>query len=342
MQITALHNSKQNYPDKIPVKGHSCSCERGSLDTLVQIRKSNSEPLETLRKRANAKAMNYPILGALMDLKSELYDHYRKATSCCDKIDQSDGKLTSRYCNSRACMVCNRIRTAKLLNAYSPLFKHLKNPYFLTLTKPTVVADKLRDGIGETVKQFSKINDVLRKRGIKIDCLRKLECTYSKGRFHAHLHLIVEGKEIAEMILAEWMKRNPTSSSQGQCLKKANKETLSELFKYVAKPPIKKDGTLNAWALDRILCAMYRKRTLQPYGLFRSKPVTEDVTPEDATLIVEDQDYDLYVWHQPTLDWISTETGLTLSGHQPTEKLLQFLTLNKSTHEKGIYSEHPT
>ena len=272
--------------------------------------------------------MNYAVLGSLMDLRSELYEHYKRASFCCNQIKKKDGKLVSLYCNSRACLVCNRIRTGKLLNEYAPLFKRLKDPYFVTLTKPTVEAVYLRDGIGETVKQFSRINDVLRKRGFKIDALRKIEVTYTKGKFHAHLHLIVDNELIALMLLKEWMKRNPDSDRKGQSVKKANKESLAELFKYVSKPPIKKDGTLNAWALDRILCAMYRKKSLQAYGLFRSKPVSEDVTPEDATLLVEDQGHDLYVWDQSAFDWLSVRDKVPLSGHKPREKLIQFLKQN--------------
>jgi hypothetical protein len=338
MQINALKSCKQTYTHEFPVKssnGCKCTHHKGNrLDTLVYSRKSSKDPLETLRKRARAKAMNFNVLGALMDLRSDLYNHYKKATTCCNYVSKSNGKLTSRYCNSRACLVCNRIRTGKLFNQYKPLFDKLEKPYFLTLTKPTVKADDLKDGISDTIKEFSRISDVLRKRGIRLHALRKLECTYTKGRFHAHLHVIVDGLEVARMIMDEWLKRNPSSSMKGQNIKKANKKTLSELFKYVAKPPIENDGTLNAWALDRILCAMYRKKTLQPYGALREKRISEDVTPEDATLEANDLKNDLYVWHQDSYDWISIDTGEVLSHYKPTEKDLSFI------HKTQLYELH--
>ena len=338
MQINALKSCKQTYIHEFPVKslnGCKCTHHKGnSLDTLAHSRKSSQKSKQTLQKRARAKAMNFNVLGALMDLRSDLYEHYKKATTCCNYVSKSNGKLTSRYCNSRACLVCNRIRTGKLLNQYKPLFDKLEKPYFLTLTKPTVKADDLKDGISDTIKEFSRISDVLRKRGIRLHALRKLECTYTKGRFHAHLHLIVDGLEVARMIMDEWLKRNPTSKRCAQHFRKADKNTLPELFKYVCKPPANEDGTLNAWAFDQILRSLYRKKTLQPYGAFREKRISEDVMPEDATLEANDLETDLYVWHQDSYDWISIDTGEVLSHYKPTEKDLSFI------HKTQLYELH--
>ena len=53
--------------------------------------------------------------------------------------------------------MCSSIRIATLINGYSPQLLELKEPYFVTLTAPTVLADELPQRIKHFGDIFRKI-----------------------------------------------------------------------------------------------------------------------------------------------------------------------------------------
>jgi hypothetical protein len=140
-----------------------------SLDTLAQpdTKFSNKEILTDgrLQKRANKKQFTQRITAELLKLKSPLHKQYQRAFYCCNGLKQ-EGKTitpTNDYCNSRTCMVCNSIRTAKLINGYGEYLQAEKQ-YFCTLTIVNVKKDALRSSIEAMTKHFGLILKLLRQK----------------------------------------------------------------------------------------------------------------------------------------------------------------------------------
>jgi len=188
--------------------------------------------------------------------------------------------MRSKYCNQRWCLVCNRIRTAKLMHGYLPSIDVMKDPQFVTLTRPNVKGSYLRATFGTMQSTFAQCKDALRKQGITLVGIRKVETTYNAIRddFHPHFHFIIDGKKEAEALKNEWLKRNPKALQYLQDVKPCTDPI--ELFKYFTKL-LTKDGQFIPEAMDKTFRAMKGKRVFQPFGGIKKQ--SEDVETEEAT-----------------------------------------------------------
>ncbi len=300
-----------------------------SLDTLAQLRKSNNaDSILKLQKRAKSKYLTHSLTVKLLQLDSPLKRSYWNTYYCATAISQIGTVFTSKYCKNRFCLVCNRIRTAELINVYLEPLKALKEPYFVTLTKPTVSGDDLKNTIKTDIKNFRKILDRIRKRGIKINGIRKLECTVRPlDKFHPHFHLIVETKQHAELIRTEWLKQYPTAEIQCNHIRECDDKSIIELMKYFTKLlPSKQneDKIIYAFKLDTIFQSMLGQRVYQPFGNIRKvKEDIKDIISEDLTDM--NTKNAMYVWHQKIHDWYDLETAEILSHYIPNAKDKSFI-----------------
>jgi hypothetical protein len=201
----------------------------------------------------------------------------------------SDGMVQANYCKNRLCLVCNSIRTAELMNKYEPVFEAWKNDmYLVTLTVVNCTKDNLHSTVNEMFDIFTKVKNKLRKRYKKAEIpkfegVRKFECTSNrKDDFHPHFHLIVKGKKAAKDLLSEWVKvanksniltrnkDNETCNRAGQDIRKADKNSQKELFKYFTKIISSSDDSKNVYLdrLDAIFRVMRGRRVFQNFGFF--------------------------------------------------------------------------
>jgi len=300
-----------------------------SLDTLAQPDTNFFDKGflidKTLQKRANRKQYTQKITAELLQLKSPLHKQYQRAYYCCNGLKQ-EGKTittTNEYCNSRTCMVCNSIRTAKLINGYGEHLQ-LEKQYFCTLTIVNVSKDELRKTIEIMIKQFGLILKQLRqKKGLHPDGIRRLEITYNKqnNTYHPHFHFLINCEASANFIQTQWLKRWPTAKDVAQDIREANEETLHEIFKYSTKFAVKLEENeqtnyeIHVSSLDTIFCAMNGKRTVQPFGKYVKKKISEDISKEDVKETeynVELKPYAHYEWKE--YDWFDIKTGEALSN----------------------------
>ena len=269
------------------------------LDTLAQLRKPCkdgccSASQISFQKRSRSKAMTEAMLFPLIDLESPLSKSYWQ-TYWCNKVILQDGVTTkSKYCNQRWCMVCNRIRTARLINGYADQLKGLNNPYFVTLTTRNVPAEDLLETLNQMAKDLTRCKDTLRKQGIKLIGIRKIEVTYNEERddYHPHYHLIIDGCSQSFKLVSEWLTKHPkTATIKGQDLRYADVGAPVELFKYFTKM-LSKSGHFHAKPMDVIFQAMKGKRVFQPFGGIRR--CSEDVEVE----------------REKTIDWKQPQTEI--------------------------------
>jgi len=298
------------------------------LDTLAQVPPNS---LKGLQKRARSKWYTTAIVSRLKYLEeTTLRKYYSHAWNCNHKLYQDGKKLTSRYCNTRVCHICTRIRTAKLMNGYVDQLMKLDDVEFVTLTIPNCKGKDLDLIVDRILKQIVLIIRNLReKKGIKISGIRKLEITYnvSTDTFHPHLHLLVD-KNSGNLIVDQWLKRMPTAKKEGwdykkkcmvslQVVQKADKGALSEIFKYTTKIIVSKKGQMNVYIkpLNTILECLYKRRCFQPFGIV--KMVSEDVDELDGKVYedLEDTEGGIVEWIWKDCDWVNEKK--TLTGYVP-------------------------
>jgi len=263
------------------------------LDTLAQPRKKEEvNPLkaplpkaytakqQTLQKRARSKAISNAVIFKLTPLQSPLNKSYWSTFHCSNTILQDGERLTSRYCNQRWCLVCNRMRTAKLMKGYLPSIDEMKDPQFVTLTRPNVKGGYLRSTFGSMQSKFTQCRDTLRKQGITLVGIRKVETTYNQERndFHPHFHCIIDGKKESELLKEQWLIKHPKALHYLQKVKPCTDPI--ELFKYFTKLTTK-DGQFLPVPMDIAFRAMKGKRVFQPFGGIKKE--SEEVEVKEST-----------------------------------------------------------
>lgn len=319
------------------------------LDTLAQHRNSPSpgggrgvreDPAEIQARhvrRARSKAMAEPLFTALAELRSSLEQSYRNSIYCAGAFEQVEDKLTTKYCKNRWCPVCNRIRMAQQIEAYRPIIEAWPGAQFVTLTCRTVPGDELAGAYQARLDAFKRIKDSMRKAGVVLVCLRKIECTYNveDDRYHLHIHAIVQTEEQALRLVAGWLKQFPGEASpRAQDVRPCDEGSLVELLKYSTKLVVKgKDAAgryVPAFALDVIFRALHKKRLVQPVGFKVPKKVLDldagDFEVEGGIpALTRLGESVLWEWERELHDWIDKATGEALSGYQPTEDELRLI-----------------
>ena len=323
----------QKYANLEKPRAKKIVIESAPLDTLAQLRNCNPT---NLQKRAKNKALTSSFIVGLINLDSPLKKTYWNTYHCSSEIAQKDNFLSAKYCKNRACLVCNRIRTANYIIGYKAQLDSLTDPYFLTLTKPTIQGNELEPTIQGMTKTIRKIFDRLRKQKVKPNGIRKLECTYRpKGYFHPHFHLVVETKHHAELIRNEWLKEYPNAKLSANDIRPCTDNYVIELMKYFTKllPNKKsKDQHINFKALDIIFQSMANKRVYQPFGKIRKLKENElSSTEYDITIPAK---LTKHVWKQGLFDWVDIQTAEILSYYQPTDKDRELIKLLKN--EKNV------
>jgi len=320
---TNFENSKKKSSKKIDEK-------KPLLDKLAQLWTNtiSNDAINTrqnLARRAKAKYFTQAYTKQLAQLKSTLQKSYNNTIyGCAHVLFQEGKKITSHYCNNRWCIVCNRIRTAKLIIAYKDPIAKLKELHLLTLTIRNVEADILEYKIENMQKTISTIINTINKRkkraGEKniLRGIRKLECTFNETEktFHPHFHILVEGYQNAVDIKNEWLKHYKDEALHYlQDIRKADKDSLIEIFKYYTK--IAKNKAIYIEALDVIFRAMRGKRVYQSFGI--KKSVNEDIDTIQSQ-IIHDLEEAEKTWEWVESDWVD-KSGELLTNYKPSEKM---------------------
>ena len=295
------------------------------LDKLAQ---PPTKGRENLLKRARSKWFTYHIVKNLQLIDSPLQKYYEHCENCCKIITQRGDKFTSKYCNTRPCNICNRIRTGKLINGYLRQIDNFSHIDLVTLTIPNCRGSELRGVIENMIKQMGNIIRVLaERRGIRVNGIRKIETTFNHiwDTYHPHLHLLVD--KASTEIVDEWLKRFPDANRKAQDITEADQNSLKEMFKYTTKIAVgKRYDNLSkshkvevyTHALDTIFRAMHGKRAFQPFG--KIKKVSEEVNEELTAQSYEDMpQYDFVEWIWNDCDWKSPVLKQTLTGYVPPE-----------------------
>lgn len=233
---------------------------------------------------------------------------------CRRVILQEGNKLKSSLCRRRWCQTCSRIKTAELLHAYKQPLLDLGTLYFVTLTAPTVCERELKSVIKKRIKAFQRIKDNMRKNyGMKINGMRKLEVTHTNGKYHPHFHLIIEGKQEAELLLQLWLAQFPSANKHAQnitAIQTANEKSFIELFKYASKDAVKDKSSAHASHI--IYMALYTIRTVQTFGKLRKIKEPIEAKEDVALIDYRQTTSDIWVYEDSCIDYVNASNELLI------------------------------
>ncbi len=293
-------------------------------------------PQKIIDKRAKRKGFSAVLAKKMIQYGEEndspMLKTYYNALSCCDTLIQEDGKLVTQHCKSRICVVCGAIRTAKAIDMYLPEIKKW-DPYLVTLTIPNVKEDVLSETLDEMLDNYRNAQRSIKRR-LPFKGIRKLEVTYNPkfNDYHGHFHSIVDGLAQAQMLREEWMIRNPNAKAIAQDVRRCDKKTLKEVFKYSMKilssdEDESSDLQLYPHAVDVIVRALHRRRTYQSFGFRLPKKFDEDDFDGQAIQAPDGNVETVAVWNwiQDVHNWVNKETGELLSNYKPSKRRLKFL-----------------
>jgi hypothetical protein len=141
-------------------------------------------------KKAKNKARNYPLVKGLITLETERKQMYLNCLCCNSIINVSENLTSSRYCKTRLCISCSKIRAAIRAKHYSPYVSHFTQ--FTTLTFPNVTIEKLAQALIDINKFFTKFTDNYRKQyKIYFQGMLNIEITINtvQKTVHPHVHI---------------------------------------------------------------------------------------------------------------------------------------------------------
>lgn len=305
------------------------------LDTLAQLdQRPGTDDKRKLLNRARAKHLTFPLAIALAELRSPLEKSYRNAVYCAAYLEQDEyGKIRGLYCQTRWCLVCNRVRLARAINRYYGPISEWQDRQFVTLTLPNVQARELADTIAATLQDAANIGRAIRQTDrLTFRSLRKIECTYNPERddYHPHLHFVVEGKDSTHALVRRWLARHADATAPAQDIRPCDDGSLLELFKYFTKIIVKRpDGSGSRMvapveALDVIFLAMRGRRVYQSVGFKVAVDPTNDESGEigadgDTAAVKRLGERVQWEWIQQLHDWVDLSSGEMLTGYEPTD-----------------------
>lgn len=330
-------------------------------NTIVSGVGTNVSDDNKLRNKAKRKIITNRTLLSLIDIAKEKGDsdrvgQYWRTYNCHSKLIRYGSIVYGNYCKNKCCTVCSAIRKAEIINKYKPILANWKDVYFVTLTVKACKEDKLNKLVNASYRAMNLMLNRLKKRhqrnkGIKVMGIKSFECNFNpkKKSYNPHFHLLVPSKEVAMLLINEWLltwkskdgrKKFFYASRKGQDMRplKNLESALIETIKYGAKifidPDMKKDKKqstnpmIYAYALDNIYAAMKGKRLFDRFG-FNLPP--QPVKESQIKTIVNPE---LWKYSTNDADWINKETGECLTGYAIPPELDYLLSecINKSNH----------
>lgn len=286
------------------------------------------------RKKHFSQHLAYGLYFASQPNESPLSKRYLSTVYCSTDLVPETGadgtlRLSSKRCRGRWCPVCQSILIAKMIQGYSAQLKALEEPYFVTLTAPTVSLSELPEQIAAFQKRW---HDITRQRywmKTKPKGIRKAECTIRpNGMYHYHWHIIIDGKASAEWLREQWLRRCQGADSHAQDIRPVNAGGYLEVFKYFTKLIAQDKSTgkrfIDFKRLDSVMVALHGKRIYQPFGGL--KKVEEELHEEELQSVAVTEYYHK-LWRWATgVGYIDPNTGEVLTGEYELPKWVEILT----------------
>lgn len=300
-------------------------------------------------KAAQIQDFIYHVKGELLkQYYSPLHESYKKSTLCGTEmiVTKADGVTKMRHlylCRCKWCLRCQRIRSAELINAYSPLIATWDDLYMVSLTVKNVNPLELKNKLSEMQTRFRNIMRTIHRRMGRSDikAIKTIEVTVNPNtrELHPHYHILTENAEVAYMMEKLWMIRSTKEGdkvvSDGQDVVRASSPTEAavEMFKYVTKflGESKGDGkkSFDGWLLDKIYVGTYRKHLIQTFGF--EKPKVDSDSEEEELVPTDEADPigQAVAWVPAINQYVNKATGEVISNYKRSKEFLRILAIIK-------------
>jgi hypothetical protein len=308
---------------------------------------------KALLGRAKRKMITNQMTMSLIDVVKEKEEFWRlqgywNTYHCQRVIYMSDGKLFGRYCKNRHCLLCLSIRKAAIINRYLPIISTWPEPHFVTITAKSVDLNHIAKQMKSLLNGFQQITSKHRKRaqrgrGKKLVGIKSLESNFNpqKKTYNPHFHLLVADRQMADIIVKEWLDKCPSHLARPSAQKISkiwdNETALIEVVKYGSKiftePDVnsktakKGDCDIYAAALDNIFSAMKGHRIFERFGF--NLPTLHK---EGKTSLITD--FIEWTFEPKVFDWINHDIDLPLMGLVPSQELINLLAFNIDTNKE--------
>lgn len=292
-----------------------------SLDTSEQVNHLGKSPhgisVQSLKKQAwkiaKRNSVVSPLLDYARDIDSPNQSEYYHALRCCTMLNQSENaflKPTTHRCGSRLCVICNNIRTAKLIEQFLPKVDISKKWGLLVLTRSNTPLenadkDKLSEVIDDYYHKISVIKQRAKRKFKDFDTIitfeiqgegykqRKENGSFYWGPFNPHFN-VFGNIEVLNFIRDNWLELNRKDEykideknqkltildesyckSKDKTLPEMLKKSLMEIIKYTTKglTSFKNGQSVNVKGLDIIISSMKARRRVMASGVFFNKKV---------------------------------------------------------------------
>lgn len=303
---------------KLLIRGRMSKSDRFSTGK-GSIKKTTEEQLR-YQKMTRKKHFGY-YLSCHLYFKNEqsaIRKSYRNTMYCASVLMPTEKGLRAKYCKNRWCPTCQSIRIAKLICGYASQLDEMCDPYFVTLTAPTVSAGELEQRIKEFGSTWRLMTRQRYWKEHKPNGIRKAECTLRpEGQYHYHYHVIIDGREHAEWLINQWLKRVKGSNIKAQDMRQVRPGEYIEIFKYFTKLIStdklagKEHRYIDFERLNVVFETLKGTRVYQPFG--KIKPIKEEIDDDQLICEVSSEEY-LRFWRWMTgIGYVSNE-GEILAG----------------------------
>jgi hypothetical protein len=165
----------------------------------------------------------------------------------------------------------------RAVHRFTPVLGAMQDPRYIVLSMRNCALNELKDAIDELFESFERLRHQALWRDLVDGAVVSVEITFNRKTrtWHPHLNVLVEGSYIPQNALAEgWRKAARDEGLIVPFIRRADKGTLYELFKYITKIA----GFFDIpEAVGAFLDATHGARFLRTYGsLYRLKLVGDD------------------------------------------------------------------
>ena len=326
--------------------GQSGTSHSGNTPLCVTGKGSDLSDSKVIQGRAKRKLITQTMVLSLVDVAKDRNDYdqvrsYWNTYHCQGRVVSSGGKLYGHYCKNRFCTLCCSIRKAEMINKYMPVISQWEDTHFLTLTIKACSKKQLKSRVDGLTRAFKRIKDKMKKRhqrgkGIKLVGVKSMECNFNpvKRTYNPHLHLILASKEMADILIEEWLKlwTPDFANRKAQYARKVvdTERDLIEIVKYGSKiftePDVNKKSrgkgksNIHVAALDVIFTGMKNKRIFDRFGFKKKK--NDDF---EKIGITELSNFKEWTYDMKINDWRSNADNEVLTGFIPDFGLEQLL-----------------
>lgn len=233
-----------------------------------------------------------------------------------------------------------------MYKAYKDELLKFEHPVFLTLTVRSYCGngELLRKVLSYQSKLFSEIlrKGYRQKRNIKGIRVFEIVPHSENNRYHVHVHCIINTKENAEFIKAQWLENSykyyfNTENYLQKIVPIKGIKGIKEVFKYQVKLFDKNKKTIDFDGVNYVHENTFHFKMIQKFGIKKAsdKLTKDDITNIEGELITDiesgliaiekqwqegDQATYIHAKDINTYDWINNRTGEGLTDYKPTAK----------------------